>query len=481
MDFGYAGKKILLVNPIKESLSNLAVFPPIGLGYIASSLRREGFRNVKILDCLKDNLSLEDFERRVKEENPSVIGFTVFSLALKNVLNSAKLVKELDKNIIVMIGGPHPSAIPERALENKDIDYGFIGEGEKGVPMLLEYLYTKQFQQLSEVPGLIYRKEGRILYNKPFFNNDLDSIGFPAWDLINPPEYFEKGVDIKNYTTCILITRGCPFDCSFCSVHTITGRGLRFRSIDKVMEEIELLNRQYKITHFVILDENFTANNKFVMEFCKRLISLNKKYRFLLPNGVRLDTLTEDLLRIMLRAGFSKRLAVGIESGSERILNLMNKKLTKKIIVEKLNLMAKVGFRTIGYFIIGYPGETRQEIEETISFAKKIKLYEAAFTCYIPMPGTKAFEYITEKEGFPKDFDFTLLNTDQINYSPKGITKDELLHLKRKALLTFYFRPKQLMNLLFNVSHLKFALIKFINIFLRVGKYKQRQEIVTAA
>lgn len=469
MDITYYSKKILLVNPIKDSLSNFAIFPPIGLGYIANSLRKENFSNVRILDCLKENFTLRKFEQYIWNEKPDVIGFTVFSLALKNVIDLAKIVKKVNKNSIVLIGGPHPSAIPERALEDESIDFGFIGEGEDGVTLLLKYLYTDQKERFSEVPGLIYRKDGRILYNKPFFNSDLDSIEFPAWDLINPPEYFGKGVDIKNYTGCILITRGCPFNCSFCSVHTITGRSLRSRSIDNVIKEIELLNREYKIKRFVILDENFTANNKFVIKFCVKLISLkNKKYQFILPNGVRLDTLTEDILRLMLKVGFSRRLAVGIESGSNRILKLMNKKITTEVIKEKVELMVKVGFRPIGYFIIGYPGETKEDIEETIKFARKIKLYEAAFTCYIPMPGTTTFNYIVEHEGFPKEFDFTQLNTDKINYTPKGITKEELLWLKRKALLTFYLRPRQLMNLLLNVSHLKFTIIKFFHIFLKL-------------
>jgi anaerobic magnesium-protoporphyrin IX monomethyl ester cyclase len=465
MDLDYAGKKILLVNPIKESLSNLAVFPPIGLGYIASSLRRAGFRNVKILDCLKDNLSLEQFEKEVKKEMPSVVGFTVFSLALKSVLDSVRRIKQLNKDIIILVGGPHPSAIPQRALED-GIDYGFIGEGEKGVPMLLKYLFANQEEMMEQVPGLIYRKNGEVRFNQPFFNPEPDSIPFPAWDLIDPPEYFSRGVDIKRFTGCILITRGCPFDCSFCSVHTIAGRNLRSRSIENVLEEMEVLERLYGIRRFVILDENFTADNKFVSDFCYKIIALNKKYEFILPNGVRLDTLTRDILRLMLRAGFSRRMAVGIESGSDRVLGLMNKKLSKSVIEEKLELLAREGFRTIGYFIIGYPGETRQDIEETIRFASKVKLYEAAFTCYIPMPGTKTFDYITENEGFPRDFDFTLLNTDKINYTPKSLSKEELSALKRKALLTFYLRPRQMLNLLLNVNP-RLVISKFINIFLK--------------
>jgi radical SAM superfamily enzyme YgiQ (UPF0313 family) len=167
----------------------------------------------------------------------------------------------------------------------------------------------------------------------------------------------------------------------------------------------------------------------------------------------------------MLKAGFARRLAVGIESGSNRILKLMNKKVRTEVIEEKLKLMAKVGFKPIGYFIIGYPGETKEDIEETIRFSRKVNLYEAAFTCYIPMPGTATFNHIVEREGFPKDFDFTRLNTDRVNYAPEGITEEELLRLKKKALLSFYLRPRPLMNLLSNVNHLRFTITKFYHIF----------------
>ena len=235
--------------------------------------------------------------------------------------------------------------------------------------------------------------------------------------------------------------------------------------MDNIIEEIEFLNHKYQITRFVILDENFTANKEFVKHFCKKIISLNKKYEFVLPNGVRLDTLTEELLSFMLKSGFSKRLSVGIESGSNKILKLMNKKLTKEIINDKVNLMVKVGFKPIGYFIIGYPGESKDDIKETIKFAKELKLYEAAFTCYIPMPGTSTYEFLLKHESICKSFDFTLLNTDKINYTPQGITKKELLKLKRGGLLSFYLRPKQLFNLLLNINNFKFTVIKFLHIF----------------
>jgi len=468
MEDFYKNKKILLVNPVKSSLSDFAVFPPIGLGYLASSLKKQGFSKIKILDCLCDNLTLDEFQEFIKKENPDVVGFTVFSLALKNVLESAKRVKAARKDIIVLIGGPHPSAIPQRALEDKNIDYAFVGEAESGVPRLLQCIYSHQEEKFAEIPGLIYRKDSQVLSNDPFFNFNLNSLDFPAWDLIDPPKYFNKGVDIKKYTTCILTTRGCPFECSFCSVHTIEGRALRSRSVDNVINEIEFLNSNYDIRRFVILDENFTANSKFVIEFCKKIISLRKKYKFVLPNGVRLDCLTEDVLRLMLKSGFSRRLAVGIESGTDRMLKIINKKLTTKVIEEKLKLMVKVGFRPIGYFILGFPGETKEDIKETIRFAKRIKLYEAAFTCYIPMPGTATFDYIVKHEGFPQDFDFTQLNTDQINYTPKGIKAKDLSRLRKKALVSFYLRPKQIINLLLNVDNLKFTFAKFFHIFFKM-------------
>jgi len=140
-----------------------------------------------------------------------------------------------------------------------------------------------------------------------------------------------------------------------------------------------------------MLDENFTLNKQRVTDFCQKILNEKVKFKFMLPNGVRLDTLDEDLLKLMKQAGFMKRMAVGIESGSERILKMIKKQLTKELIREKIELMNKVGFQPIGFFILGFPTETREEMQETINFAMSLKLYRAAFTCLIPLPGTEIF------------------------------------------------------------------------------------------
>ncbi len=220
------------------------------------------------------------------------------------------------------------------------------------------------------------------------------------------------------------------------------------------------------------MDDNFTLNRRRAMEFCQRIILEDVEFTFTLPNGVRLDTLTEDLLKLMKRAGFSKRIAVGIESGSERILKMIKKNLTKEKIREKIELMNRTGFQPIGYFILGFPTETRAEMQETINFAVSLKLYRAAFTPLIPMPGTEIFDTLVKDDELPADFDFINLSTDKVNYAPKGISKEELDKIRRKAILKFHLKPRVVLNYMQDYNSFIFAVKKIVNLFLKPTSFR---------
>ncbi len=457
--------RILLVAPVKDTSTGLAMFPPLGLGYIATALRERGYRDVKILDCILEKLDFEGFRKYIKEWKPDVIGINSWSLSVKDVLRSLEIVKEVKRSIITVIGGPHPSALDKRAMEYfKMADFGFIGEAEIGMPMLMDYLDGKGCG-LEEIPGLMWREEREILSNPQVFIKDLDSIGFPSWDLIEPDRYARHGTLIHKKTACIITTRGCPFPCTFCSAKVVAGRPLRRRSIDNVMEEIRLLMAEYSIRRFVVFDENITLNHDHIKEFCTRVINEGLDIEFELPNGIRLDTLNMEILTLMRKAGFSERVAVGIESGSERILNLMKKGLSKEKIREKIDLLNRTGFKPIGYFIIGFPTETRADIEETVKFAKELKLYRVGFMPFHPLPGTEIYHRLVAEGEISADFDFSLLSTDNIPYSPSGISKKELDWIRKKAILRFNLQPHVLWDYMRDYNSLSFAIRKVKSIF----------------
>lgn len=471
--------KILLVAPAKDSSRGLAKFPPIGLGYVASALRRSGFHDVTILDCLLEGMDTAAFESYVGHARPDVVGINSWSLSVNDVARSLEAVKRVDPAITTVIGGPHPSALGERSMSALTCaDYGFKGEGEKGVPMLMEYLSGKPGIALKSIPGLMWRQGTVINSNPQFFEDDLDSLGFPSWDLIAIERYASSGSLVQKKTACIITTRGCPFPCTFCSAFITAGKTVRRRSIANIMAELRLLMTDYGIRRFVVFDENITLHKDHIKSFCTAIIESGIKASFELPNGIRLDTLDLGILKMMRRAGFSERVAVGIESGSARLLKFMKKGLTKEEIREKIDLLNSAGFRPIGYFIVGFPTETKAEIDETVAFAMGLRLYRAGFMPFHPLPGTESFRFLVEAGEISEDFDWSRLSTDTIAYAPKGISKAELDALRKKAILRFNLRPRVIWDYLRDYNSFMFAMRKLTSIFLR--KKAPDQEFVGA-
>ncbi len=459
--------RIILVAPFKDSSSGLAQFPPLGLGYVASALRAAGYRDVQILDCILERLDTKGYEDYLRRHRPQVVGVNSWSLSVREVKRCLEIAKALDPSVVTVIGGPHPSALGVEAMRYfEDADFAFRGEAEKGAPMLMDHLSGKKDIRLEDIPGLMWRKGGRVFSNPALMTPDLDTIPFPSWDLIRPERYAKAGTLIQKDTACIITTRGCPFPCTFCSAYIIAGRRLRRRSIENVMEEIRYLVTEYGIKRFVVFDENITLNHDHIKGFCKRVIEEGLGLEFELPNGIRLDTLNMEILDLMRRAGFSERVAVGIESGSERILRLMKKGLSKERIREKVRLLKRAGFKPIGYFIIGFPTETREDIEETINFALELDLYRAGFMPFHPLPGTEAYHMLLHMGELPADFDFSTLCTDNVPYAPRGITRDELVRIRRRAILRFNLRPRIIWDYMRDFNSFVFALRKFKNIFL---------------
>ena len=460
--------KILLVNPKRTDRLGVAKFPPIGLGYLATALRKYA-NQVEIIDCVRDKLSDSSFKELIIRKNHAVVGISCWTIAIKSVINYLKITKQLNNKIITIIGGPHPSAISQDVFQSfANLDFAFKGEAETGLPLLLKNIENGDFS-LGNIPGLIWRNgSGDTQVNEPYFIQDLDSLGFPSWDLIKPDTYYQVGTLLPKYSAPLFGTRGCPYHCKFCSVHTIAGRKLRYHSANHLMEEIKFFQKNYHTKRFVIFDENFTFSKDYVFNFCQAILRAGFNLKFILPNGVRLDSLDKEILLLMKRTGFLETgIAVGIESGSDRILKLMKKNLNREQIREKVSLLREVGFKPTGYFILGFPGETEADILETIKFSLELKLYRAAFTPYLPLPGTEAYDEALASSADLKDIDFTTLNTDNVIYAPVGITKKRLNQLRKMALLKFNLRPYILKEYFSDYNSFRFALAKFINIFVR--------------
>lgn len=462
--------KVLLVRPVTSSDVVLNVVPPIGLGYLATALRKNNIK-VELVDCVlkgMDHAALTDYAVQSK---PDIVGFSMFSHDLPSVSKSTRLIKEVLPNVTILLGGPHPSAMPQETLNIiKHAGFLFKGEAENGLPKLVRYLGHDASVKLSDIPGLYWREGENILCNSQDFCEDLDSFSFPSWDLHDPRIYppAPQGMIFKNLPLApVMITRGCPFDCTFCAAHTIMGKKIRFRSLDNAIKEVEYLYNNYGVREIHILDDNFTLSKQYAKDFCNRLIDTKLKITWCCPNGIRIDSLDEELVYLMKKSG-CYYISIGIESGSPRILEDMKKGLTREKIKRQIRLVKKQGLAVNGFFILGYPGETIRDINMTIDFAKNLDLTRAAFFNFIPLPGTCIYGRLLQKGELEK-LSWDKMFEAYISYSPKGISKTTLKSLQRKAHLEFYLRPKiffRLMLSLRSYNQFKFVIKRaFIYLF----------------
>lgn len=464
----------LVMNILLIKMNSAAdeIIPPISLGYLASSVKNE--HKVEILDCLKENLSIKEVSEISKSFQ--VIGISLFT---KDIALCKKYLSEIKKEnpkSITILGGPHPSAVPKETLSlfKGLCDFIFVGESEIGFPKLINYLVNGT-PPLSEIEGLGYFEGESIKINPSICPEDIDKFNV-AWGLIPPNKYpmAPHGAFFKQYPIAPIITsRGCPFLCTFCGGHIVSGRKIRQRSIQNVMEEIGLLYNQFGVREIHIEDDNFTFRKGYVLEFCKRLKESFPDITWTCPNGVRIDTLDEEMVSAMKDSG-CYALSIGIESGSNHILKAMKKSLSVEKIKEKIEMLNKFGIDINAFFILGYPGETKSDIEKTINFALSLPLKRASFANFQPLPGTEAYYDLLNKGLLKIDhwekFSPSLQSTI---WSPPNLSVSELAWYRRKALLKFYLRPKIIWNFIKGIKsfeHLFYIAKRAIRWLIYTGK-----------
>ncbi|MDD5650617.1 MAG: radical SAM protein [Candidatus Nanoarchaeia archaeon] len=429
--------KILLV---KVPSDMHVIIPPMGLGYLASYLKNKiKDIDITILDCLKEKYDYNKFYEYVKQNKPDIVGMTAFTMEIESALKCCEKIKDINKNIVTVIGGPHASNSPEQILCNENVDFIFRGEAELGFYELIKALQTKK--DFSKVPNLGYKEKGKMKFNDIKFIENLDEISYPDYELMKFSEYPKMYFMKKFPSAPILTSRGCPFSCTFCSAGNLSGKKFRTRSPENIIQEIKLLKEKYHIKEFEIWDDNFSMNKERAMKFCNLLIKEKINLGWWCPNGLRIETLDEELLRKMKESG-CYAMAVGIETGSEKIQKDMKKYLNLDKAKEIVKLAHKIGIRTQGFFIIGYPTETREDILKTIKFAKSLPLDRASFSLFQPLVGSEIYNCL-KKEGKLKDIDMNKCEYSKPSILPQGFKNiEEVKKLQKKAILEFYLRPK---------------------------------------
>jgi radical SAM superfamily enzyme YgiQ (UPF0313 family) len=429
--------RVVLVRP---NYDTHIITPPLGLGYLASYLKKHGIE-ARIIDGLRDNLTIEALGKRILLEKPDAVGITCLTAFYKEAILLSGLLKQ--KNVRVVFGGVHPTFLPYQTLRDSRADYVIRGEGEIALLKLVQRDFAG-----DGIPGVYSKGDieaGTVPDEKAERSDSLDELPFPDWDQIDPNTYplAPHGAVVRNHPIGVIITtRGCPYRCTFCASPQFYDRKLRFRSPEKVVEEIEQLVQRFRVREIHFEDDNLTFKRDHVERICNLIIENGLKISWACPNGIRADTVDERLIRLMKKSGCYS-LAYGIESASPQILRNAKKHEKMEAIERAINLTKKAGVSCQGFFIFGLPGETPETIEETIRFAQKSKLSRAQFLILDVIPGSELWD--TLKGQFTPDW--TKNSFKEPEWIPDGLSKEQLKQAQSRAFLKFYSNPSRFLRL----------------------------------
>jgi radical SAM superfamily enzyme YgiQ (UPF0313 family) len=439
--------RVLLLRPAAEKKSMARVLP-LGLLAIGSVLKRAGHQ-VKILDLRISNSPDEELSSVMKSFNPQVVGIGVMTIECKYGFIDAAKVKELNPGVTIIFGGPHCSHEPRFILNDPNVDLMVSGEGDLTITELIDAL--EQGRDIENIAGIAYKKNGSYIRtaDRPVIR-DLDKFD-QEYDLINLERYFnfQSSMDFfpvfRNKRFLPLVTsRGCPFKCTYC--HDIFDKSIQYRSPKAVVDEIEYLINKYGVREFHIVDDVFNVNMKRAKIVLDAIIQKNLNIHISFPNGLRADFFDDELIDKMQRAGVY-RMALGIESGSQRIQDMIQKDLDINIIYGVVEKLTRARMSVHGFFMLGFPSETRKEMEATIDFACDLGLTTANFSLVIPNPGTDLRQtFIESRESNFEDFSEYTFDAASCNASE--VEGDDLIKLKQEANRKFYLSLQRFKHVL---------------------------------
>lgn len=395
--------KILLVNPswrptYKNVLSSfgLPFFPVMSLATIAAQAKKNGHK-VDILD-----LSYKDFEPdtvldRVKKNLYDIVGFTGTTPLFPQVMQLSKGIKKISSDIFTIGGGPHCSAMPEKSLEEADLNAVCVGEGDFVLSKIADGI------PLKDIAGLVYRgSDGAILRNPDSeWIKNLDDLPMPAWDLFNIEEYthltsrlLAKKPPVSFFET----TRGCIFRCNYCASKMTKGNMLRKKSVERVIEEIKYM-KSFGFKEFFIVDDIFTTDVERTKEICRRIINEKLDMQWQCQNGIRVDAGDQEMFNLMKKAGCYK-VAFGFEAGNDKVLKEFGKggRATVERAFETVKMARKAGIDVFGYFMVGLLNDTEETMHDTIEFGRKLQPDILKISICIPFPGTVMFKELSERK-----------------------------------------------------------------------------------
>lgn len=418
-------KKVLLfIPPALTSKSRIDInpMPPLGLGYLGAVLEKNGLET-KIVDCLLDGwnqridvsadvirigLSLSEIENIIRSYRPDIVGVNnLFTKQRENAHAIYSIAKKVNADILTIAGGAHPTVMPELVLADQCVDYVILGEGERAFMDLVHFVEGSIGR--AALDGVGYKENGlTTIIPKSRFIDDLDSLPFPAWHLLNMEKYFglkaSHGHRRKRRFSPIITSRGCPALCTFCSAYAVWGRGFRCRSPENVIRELKQLKQLYGIEEIMFEDDNLTLNPKRAEAIFDGMIRERLNMEWDTPNGIAAWTLNEGLLDKMKKSG-CHNLNFALESGNQRVLDTVIK---KPINLEKVKPLVryaqKIGLNVGLFLVTGMPGETEEDIWDSFRMAVELGIYTPHISVATPYPGSKLYDLCVEKKLLGPDF-----------------------------------------------------------------------------
>lgn len=442
-------KKVLLINAdyfqevygkSKQRVALSRGLPVLGLACIAAPLVKAG-HEVAILDLNLYSNQKQILTKKLKDWKPEIIGLTATTAIAHKIVDIAETAKDILPDVTIVAGGPHPTAVPENLLENSRIDIVALGEGDKIFQAIVET------QNLSEIPNIYYKKNGAISHSRILTEGikDLDALEFPAYFLYDIPKYIMPRIFARESPLAVMETsRGCYAHCVYCNKN-IHGYKLRQKSPKRVVDEIEyLLKLGFREIH--ITDDAFTADMPRAYEICEEILRRGLRFPWYPRGGIRVDRVNKELLAIMKKSG-CYRIPFGVESGSQRVIDVIKKKITLQQAEEAVRFAKEVGLEVECYFMLGLPTETLDDILKSIAFAKKLYPDYVKFAIMIPFPGTEIFDEMMKNKRIKswrwQDYKFA---APRNVYEHDNLSWDEIEYFYTKSHRDFYFMPGYLMK-----------------------------------
>lgn len=436
-------RRILLVRP-NPWRPRTGASPPLGCLYLASAARQWDPRiQVRLADMHASRLSFRDLTRLYQEFDPHIAGFSALSMEHADLLEAARRCKAHNPRCLTVVGGPHATMFGDALIADPAIDVVVRGEGERTFVELLQS--WADGAGLEAVRGLLFRRDGQVVDtpDRPF-EPDLDALPYPAWDMLDLDAYTRannmNGLLAAAPYMSVMTSRACPYHCAYC--HRLFGTRFRQRSVENVLGELEALYHRVGIREIHLVDDCFNLNRPRAKQIADEIVARDLRFRIAFPNAVRGDLMDQELI-LKLKAAGAYIITYAVETASERLQTLMNKNLNLDKVSSAIELTYRHGLIPAGFFMLGIPTETREEMERTIRFACDSLILKAYFFTVVPFPRTDLYELA--RKAYPEMALAADISSAHSYWSPNPYyaraTGIDAAKVQREAYRRFYFDP----------------------------------------